>query len=64
MIDSCNFDNRFARALAEMMTYFEWSEFAMLYNDDLRRRKCASIKQGIDEALLKNRIGTSISSCC
>uniref|UniRef100_A0A914VLK1 Guanylate cyclase n=1 Tax=Plectus sambesii TaxID=2011161 RepID=A0A914VLK1_9BILA len=37
-----------ARAVAEVMDYFQWVEFALMYSDDMLRRECYYIKDGLD----------------
>uniref|UniRef100_A0A914W7U8 Guanylate cyclase n=1 Tax=Plectus sambesii TaxID=2011161 RepID=A0A914W7U8_9BILA len=39
------------RALAELMNFFGWKEFAMIYTDDSSRRKCYFLQQGLDTVL-------------
>uniref|UniRef100_A0A914W868 Receptor ligand binding region domain-containing protein n=1 Tax=Plectus sambesii TaxID=2011161 RepID=A0A914W868_9BILA len=37
-----------ARAIAEVMDYFQWVEFALIYSDDMLRRECYFINEGMD----------------
>ena len=47
---------RLGRALKEILLYFGWKRFALIYTDDQITRKCHSMAEGLRQTLASSQL--------